>query len=37
MKSWKLTFKEIGDFKEQPDGGRPREKLVDTLKHWGRT
>ena len=30
-------LKEIGEFKEQPDGARTREELVNSLKHWERT
>ena len=27
-------LKEIGEFKEQPNGETTREELVDSLKHW---
>ena len=30
-------LKEIGEFKEQPDGARSREELVNSLKHWKQT
>ena len=32
-----IRLKEIGEFKEQPDGGTTREELVISLKHWERT
>ena len=30
-------LKEIGEYKEQPDGETTREELVNSLKHWERT
>ena len=32
-----IRLKEIGEFKEQPDGETTREELVNSLKHWERT
>ena len=32
-----IRLKEIGEFKEGPDGDRTREELVNSLKHWERT
>jgi len=36
-KELEIRLKEIGEFKEQPDGETTREELVNTLKHWERT
>ena len=32
-----IRLRGIGEFKEQPDGGRTREELVNSLKHWKQT
>lgn len=33
-KELEIRLKEIGEFKEQPDGETTREELVNSLKHW---